>query len=76
MGQDSGRQRVIPGRETSSLFQLTLLRAFLLPPARRDVFVLMEIQGYELPEAAAVLGISENDVARHLRRALRDMQTS
>jgi RNA polymerase sigma factor (sigma-70 family) len=57
-------------------FQLTLLRAFQLPPASRDVFVLREIQGYTLPEVAAALGISKSDVAKHLRRARREMQTS
>jgi len=40
------------------------------------VFVLKEIQGFTLPEVAAVLGISENDVSKHLRRAHREMQTS
>ncbi len=57
-------------------FQLTLLRAFLLPPACRDVFVLRDIQGYTLPEVAAALGISKSDVTKHLRRARREMQTS
>jgi len=67
---------VIPGQDSSRSFQLTMLRAFLLPPACRDVFVLKEIQGFTLPEVAAVLGISENDVSKHLRRAQREMQTS
>jgi len=67
---------VIPGQDWSRSFQLTMLRAFLLPPACRDVFVLKEIQGFTLPEVAAVLGISENDVSKHLRRAHREMQTS
>lgn len=67
---------VIPGQDASRSFQLTMLRAFLLPPACRDVFVLKEIQGFTLPEVAAVLGISETDVTRHLRRAHREMQTS
>jgi RNA polymerase sigma factor (sigma-70 family) len=53
-----------------------MLRAFLLPPACRDVFVLRDIQGYTLPEVAAVLGISRKVVNRHLRRARREMQTS
>jgi RNA polymerase sigma factor (sigma-70 family) len=67
---------VIPGQDSSRSFQLTMLRAFLLPPACRDVFVLKEIQGFTLPEVAAVLGISESDVSKHLRRAHREMQTS
>jgi RNA polymerase sigma factor (sigma-70 family) len=53
-----------------------MLRAFLLPPPRRDVYVLKEIQGYTLREVAAVLGISRDDVTKHLRRALREMQNS
>jgi len=65
----------VPSADEAS-FQLTLLRAFLLPPACRDVFVLREIQGYTLPEVAATLGISKNDVTKHLRRARREMQTS
>jgi DNA-directed RNA polymerase specialized sigma24 family protein len=65
---------VSSGDEAS--FQLTLLRAFMLPPACRDVFVLKEIQGYSLPEVAATLGISKDDVTKHLRRARREMQTS
>ena len=62
--------------EDEASFQLTLLRAFMLPPACRDVFVLKEIQGYTLPEVAATLGISKDDVTKHLRRARREMQTS
>ena len=67
---------VIPGQDSSRSFQLTMLRAFLLPPACRDVFVLKEIQGFTLPEVAAVLGISETCATKHLRRAHREMQTS
>jgi len=65
-----------PGEEAVAPIQLTMLRAFLLPPACRDVFVLRDIQGYTLPEVAAVLGISRKVVNRHLRRARREMQTS
>ncbi len=67
---------VIPGEDASRSFQLTMLRAFLLPQPRRDVFVLKEIQGFTLLEVADVLGISEDDVRKHLRRALREMQNS
>jgi len=67
---------VIPGEDASRSFQLTMLRAFLLPQPRRDVFVLKEIQGFTLLEVADVLGISEDDARKHLRRALREMQTS
>ena len=67
---------VIPGEDPRRSFQLTLLRAFLLPERRRDVFLLTEIQGFTLHEVAAVLGISKDDALKHLRRAKRDMQIS
>jgi DNA-directed RNA polymerase specialized sigma24 family protein len=67
---------VIPGEDTSPSFQLTLLRALLLPEPRREVFLLKEIQGLTLPEVAALLGISKEDARKHLRRAKRDMHIS
>ena len=67
---------VIPGEDTSRSFQLTLLRALLLPEPRREVFLLKEIQGLPLPEVAALLGMSKDDARKHLRRAKRDMQIS
>jgi RNA polymerase sigma-70 factor (ECF subfamily) len=79
-----GRQRnehtsedsaVKPREGTDRLFQLTMLRALLLPPRCRDVFVLTEMHGYTLPEVAEVLGISKDDVRKHLRRALREIQS-
>jgi len=65
-----------PGQDERPSFQLTMLRAFLLPGACRDVYVLKDIQGYTLPEVANVLGISKDEVTKHLRRARREMQTS
>jgi RNA polymerase sigma factor (sigma-70 family) len=65
-----------PGVETNRLFQLTMLRALTLQPRCRDVFVLMELHGYTLPEVARVLGISKESAKKHLRRALRNMQNS
>ena len=65
-----------PGQDERPSFQLTMLRAFLLPGACRDVYVLKDIQGYTLPEVASVLGISKDEVTKHLRRARREMQTS
>ena len=67
---------VIPDEDTSASFQLTLLRALLLPEPRREVFLLKEIQGLPLPEVATLLGMSKNDARKHLRRARRDIQTS
>lgn len=71
---DSGFTK--PGASTDRLFQLTMLRALLLQPRCRDVFVLTELHGYSLPEVARVLGISKESVKKHLRRALREMQNS
>jgi DNA-directed RNA polymerase specialized sigma24 family protein len=65
---------VEPGGNQTRPFQLTLLRALLLPAPRRDVFLLKEIQGFTLPEVATVLGITKEDARKHLRRAKREMQ--
>jgi len=65
-----------PGVEANRLFQLTMLRALMLQPRCRDVFVLTELHGYTLQEVARVLGISKESAKKHLRRALRNMQTS
>lgn len=62
------------GGDQTRPFQLTLLRALLLPTPRRDVFLLKEIQGFTLPEVATVLGITKEAVRKHLRRAKREMQ--
>ena len=59
--------------EPAQLFQLVMLRALLLPPRCRDVFVLKEIHGYTPAEIAAALGISTTDVNRHLRKAMREV---
>jgi len=50
-----------------------MLRALLLPPRCRDVYVLKEIHGYTPAEIAAALGMSTTEVKRHLRRAVREM---
>lgn len=71
-----GTSSVKPDAGPDQLFQLTMLRALLLPPRCRDVFVLTELHGYTVPEVATVLGISKEDVKKHLRRALRETQTS
>ena len=71
-----GTSSVKPGAEPNQLFQLTMLRALLLPHRCRDVFVLSEIHGYTLPEVATVLGITKDKAKKQLRRALREMQNS
>jgi RNA polymerase sigma factor (sigma-70 family) len=67
---------VKPDEGPDRLFQLTMLRALLLPPRSRDVFVLTEMHGYTLPEVATVLGISKEDARKHLRRARREMHNT
>ena len=56
-------------------FQRTLLRAFELPKAYRDVFVLTDIQGYTLPEIASMLRISTRTAQSRLERARREVGT-
>lgn len=48
-----------------------LLRAFELPRAYRDVFLLTEIQGCSLVEIAAMLGISTGTALARLNGARR-----
>ena len=59
--------------QPTQLFQLTMLRALLLPPRCRDVYVLKEMHGYTPDEIATALGMSASVVKRHLRRAMREM---
>lgn len=57
--------------EEPGLFQCILLRAFELPRAYRDVYLLKEIQGHNLVEIAAILGISTDTAQARLKRAHR-----
>jgi len=61
----------VPGMQQPGVFQRTLLRAFQLPQAYRDVFLLKEIQGHTLEETAAILGISIDTAWIRLKRAQR-----
>ncbi len=63
-----------PAEGPDRLFQLTMLRALLLPPRSRDVYVLTEMHGYTLPEVARALGMSKEAVKKHLRRAHREVR--
>ena len=54
-------------------YQCTILRAFELRKGYRDVFLLKEIQGYTLPEIAAMLGISIDTVLARLKSAHREI---
>jgi len=61
------------GMERPGIFQLTLLRAFGLSKAYRDVFLLKEIQGHTLAEIAAILGISIDTALVRWQRARREI---
>jgi DNA-directed RNA polymerase specialized sigma24 family protein len=57
--------------EKPGVFQCLLLRAFELPKAYRDVFLLREIQGHTLAEITAILEISPRTAVVRLKRARR-----
>ena len=62
---------VTPRFRESAEYQLSLLRAFELPPLCREVVVLRELHGHEVGEIARRLGISRAAVEKRLRRAER-----
>ena len=66
-------RKTVSGMEQPEVFQLTLLRAFGLSKAYRDVFLLKDIQGYTLAEIAAILGISIDTALVRLKRARREI---
>jgi DNA-binding CsgD family transcriptional regulator len=66
-------QKPVSGMEQPGVFQCTLLRAFGLSKAYRDVFLLKEIKGYTLAEIAAILGISIDTALVRLKRARREI---
>jgi DNA-directed RNA polymerase specialized sigma24 family protein len=68
-----GIRKTASGMEQPGVFQLTLLRAFGLSKAYRDVFLLKDIQGYTLAEIAAILGISIDTALVRLNRARREI---
>ena len=63
-----------PGSDKPGSFQCAILRAFDLPKAYREVFLLKEIQGYTLAEIAAVLGISPDTALMRWKRARRNIR--
>jgi DNA-directed RNA polymerase specialized sigma24 family protein len=65
--------KISSGLERPGIFQLTLLRAFGLSKAYRDVFLLKEIQGHTLAEIAAILGISIDTALVRWQRARREI---
>ena len=64
-------RRSVPDTEKPGAFQCLLLRAFELPKAYRDVFLLREIQGHTFGEIAAILEISPRTAVVRLKRARR-----
>ncbi len=63
----------LSGMDKPGAFQCTILRALELPKAYRDVFLLKEIQGHNLAEIAAILGISIDTALVRLKRARREI---
>jgi RNA polymerase sigma-70 factor (ECF subfamily) len=45
-----------------------------MPPLRRQVFVLLRMEGKSRSDIAALLQISEDAVSKHVSRALADIQ--
>jgi DNA-directed RNA polymerase specialized sigma24 family protein len=66
-------RKPVSGLEKLGAFQCTILRAFELPKAYREVFLLKEIQGYTLAEIAAILGISIDTALARLKSAHREI---
>jgi len=66
-------RRVHSPMEEPGAFQCLLLRAFQLPRAYREVFLLSEIQGHTIAEIAATLGITVNTALVRLKRARREI---
>ena len=66
-------RKPVSGMEEPGAFQCTLLRAFELPKAYREVFLLKEIQGHTLEEIAAILGIRIDTAGMRLKRARREI---
>ena len=63
----------VAGLQGPGAFQCAVLRAFELPKRYRDVFLLKEIQGYQLAEIAAFLGISIDTALGRLKIAQRQI---
>ena len=65
--------RAVAGLERPGAFQCTILRALELPQHDREVFLLRDIQGHNLEEIAAILGISIETARVRLKRARREI---
>ena len=58
----------------AGVVQAVVMHALQLRRACREVFILCEIQGCSVTEAAVILGASPNAVIRRLKQARRQMQ--
>jgi DNA-directed RNA polymerase specialized sigma24 family protein len=57
----------------SGVIQAVLMHAMQLPRSRREVYLLCDIQGHSVPEAAMILGISQTAANRRLQLARQRM---
>lgn len=58
----------------SGVMQAVLMHALQLRQSHRDVFLLCDLQGHSVSEAAAILGIGRSMAARRLRFARQRMK--
>jgi len=54
-------------------FKRVVMRAFDLDPARREVFLLCDIQGFTIGEAAFLLDVNPDVVSMRLNQARREL---
>ena len=54
-------------------FQALVMQALQLRRSHREVFILCDIRGYSVAEAASILEISEESIVRRLARARSEM---
>jgi RNA polymerase sigma-70 factor (ECF subfamily) len=47
-------------------------RLAVMPPKRRDVFILVRVHGFSYKEAGAHMGLNETAIERHVMRAILD----
>jgi RNA polymerase sigma-70 factor (ECF subfamily) len=65
-GPEGDLEREVAGRQVMSALEQALAK---LDPARREVFVLAEVEGMTAREIAEALGVSPNTVSSRLRAA-------
>jgi DNA-directed RNA polymerase specialized sigma24 family protein len=57
----------------AGVVQAVVMHALQLRPSSREVFVLCDVQGFSVAEAATILGISSEVIDIRLKRARREM---